>query len=167
MDPQRNAWEDPDVLIADNRRLPWLVTYTCTTEKYVGDIKGGLRPTMKITIMGMIYPSPKSFSVTLLCEPKDDHATRDIGLLLVVSFSEKSIVRNSQIAGKWGKEEKTIPYFPFTAEDSFKMELLCEHQQIRILLDGRQLCSFSHRVQPVQRMTVLQISGDLKLTKVA
>ncbi|XP_026526942.1 galectin-related protein A-like isoform X3 [Notechis scutatus] len=107
------------------------------------------------------------FSVTLLCEPKDDHATRDIGLLLVVSFSEKSIVRNSQIAGKWGKEEKTIPYFPFTAEDSFKMELLCEHQQIRILLDGRQLCSFSHRVQPVQRMTVLQISGDLKLTKVA
>ncbi|KAG8126043.1 hypothetical protein E2320_021209 [Naja naja] len=92
----------------------------CTNaEKYVGDIKGGLRPTMKITIMGMIYPSPKSS----LMQPG--------GL---------------QFA---------------------KMELLCEHQQIRILLDGRQLCSFSHRVQPVQRMTVLQISGDLKLTKVA
>ncbi|XP_070615294.1 galectin-related protein A-like [Erythrolamprus reginae] len=140
----------------------------CTNvEKYVGEIKGGLRPTMKITIMGMIYSKPKSFSVSLLCDPKDDHTTKDIGLFFVVNFCEKSIVRNSQIAGKWGKEEKTIPYFPFTAGDSFKMELLCEHQQIRILLDGRQLCSFSHRVQPVQRMTVLQISGDFKLTKVA
>ncbi|XP_034975909.1 galectin-related protein A-like [Zootoca vivipara] len=138
----------------------------CTTvEKYVGEIKGGLRPTMKITIMGVICPAPKSFSVTLLCDPMD--ASLDIGLLLAVSFLEKSIVRNSRIAGKWGKEEKTIPYFPFTAGESFKMELLCEHQQIRVLLDGRQLCSFTHRVQPMQRVTALQISGDFRLTKVA
>ncbi|XP_028581528.2 galectin-related protein A-like isoform X1 [Podarcis muralis] len=138
----------------------------CTTvEKYVGEIKGGLRPTMKITIMGVICPAPKSFSVTLLCDPMD--ANLDIGLLFAVSFLEKSIVRNSRIAGKWGKEEKTIPYFPFTTGESFKMELLCEHQQIRVLLDGRQLCSFTHRVQPMQRVTALQISGDIKLTKVA
>ncbi|XP_062974912.1 galectin-related protein A-like [Elgaria multicarinata webbii] len=136
-------------------------------ERYVGEIKGGLRPTMKITIMGVICPNPKSFSVTLLCDPMNDQTSEDVGLLLLVSFIEKSIVRNSRIAGKWGKEEKTIPYFPFTAEDSFKMELLCEHQQIRVLLDGRQLCSFSHRVQPMQRVTALHISGDLKLTKVA
>ncbi|KAJ6667240.1 hypothetical protein lerEdw1_017218 [Lerista edwardsae] len=138
----------------------------CTNvEKYVGEIKGGLRPTMKITIMGVICPTPKSFSVTLLCDPLD--ASKDVGLLLAVNFIEKSIVRNSRIAGKWGKEEKTIPYFPFTAGDSFKMELFCEHQQIRVLLDGRQFCSFSHRVQPPQKVTALQISGDLKLTKVA
>uniref|UniRef100_A0A8D0BRY7 Galectin n=1 Tax=Salvator merianae TaxID=96440 RepID=A0A8D0BRY7_SALMN len=134
-------------------------------EKYVGEIKGGLRPAMKIVIMGVICPSPKSFSVTLLCDAVD--ASKDIGLLLVVSFVDKSIIRNSRIAGKWGKEERTIPYFPFTAGDSFKMEILCEHQQLRVLLDGRQLCSFSHRVQPMQRVSALQISGDLKLTKVA
>ncbi|XP_054828562.1 galectin-related protein A-like [Eublepharis macularius] len=134
-------------------------------EKYIGEIKGGLRPTMKITIMGVICPNPKSFSVTLLCDPMD--SSMDVGLLLVVNFTDKSIVRNSRIAGKWGKEEKTIPYFPFTAGDSFKMELLCEHQQIRILLDGRQLCDFSHRLVPMQTVTNLQISGDLKLTKVA
>uniref|UniRef100_A0A8D2Q920 Galectin n=1 Tax=Varanus komodoensis TaxID=61221 RepID=A0A8D2Q920_VARKO len=109
---------------------------------------------------------PCSFSVTLLCDPVDNNTSKDVGLLLVVNFTEKSIIRDSRIAGKWGKEEKTIPYFPFTAEESFKMELFCEHQQIRILLDGRQLCSFSHRVQPIQRVTALQISGDVKLTKV-
>nr|XP_056707950.1 galectin-related protein A-like [Euleptes europaea] len=134
-------------------------------EKYVGEIKGGLRPTMKITIMGVICPNPKSFSVTLLCDPMD--ASTEVALLFAVNFTEKSIVRNSRIAGKWGKEEKTIPYFPFTTGDSFKMELLCEHQQIRILLDGRQLCDFTYRIVPMQRVTNLQISGDLKLTKVA
>lgn len=48
-----------------------------------------------------------------------------------------------------------------------QMELLCEHQQIRVLLDGRQLCDFTHRIQPLNLVKALQISGDIKLTKVA
>lgn len=60
-----------------------------------------------------------SFSVTLLCDPVD--ANKDVGLLFTVNFSEKSITRNARIAGKWGREEKTIPYFPFTAGDTFKV----------------------------------------------
>lgn len=48
-----------------------------------------------------------------------------------------------------------------------QMELLCEHQQIRVLLDGRQLCDFTHRIQPLNLVKVLRISGDIKLTKVA
>ncbi|XP_005306742.2 galectin-related protein A-like [Chrysemys picta bellii] len=134
-------------------------------ERYVGEIKGGLKPAMKITIIGVICSNPKSFAVTLLCDPMD--ASKDIGLLLAVNFSEKSITRNAQIAGKWGREEKNIPYFPFTAGDTFKMELFCEHQQIRVLLDGRQLCYFTHRVRSLHLVTALQISGDIKLTKVA
>ncbi|XP_042302475.1 galectin-related protein-like [Sceloporus undulatus] len=140
----------------------------CTNAgNYLGEIKGGLKPTMKITIMGVISPNPESFSLTLLCDPIDGHPNKDVGFFLAVSFTEKSIIRNSRIDGLWGEEEDEIPYFPFTAGESFKMELLCEHQQIRVLLDGRQLCSFGHRVQPTQRMTTLKISGDLKLTKVA
>lgn len=48
-----------------------------------------------------------------------------------------------------------------------QMEILCEHQQIRVLLDGRQLCDFTHRVQPLNLVKALQISGDIRLTKVA
>lgn len=62
-----------------------------------------------------------SFSVTLLCDPVD--ANKDVGLLFTVNFSDKSITRNARIAGKWGREEKTIPYFPFTAGDTFKVIL--------------------------------------------
>ncbi|XP_057276164.1 galectin-related protein A-like [Pezoporus wallicus] len=134
-------------------------------EHYVGEIKGGLRPAMKLTVIGMVHSNPKSFSVTLLCDTVD--ANKDVGLLFTVNFSDKSITRNARIAGKWGREEKTIPYFPFTAGDTFKMELLCEHQQIRVLLDGRQLCDFTHRIQPLNLVKALQISGDIKLTKVA
>ncbi|XP_064000046.1 galectin-related protein A-like [Pogoniulus pusillus] len=134
-------------------------------EQYVGEIKGGLRPAMKLTVIGMVHSNPKSFSVTLLCDPVD--ANKDVGLLFTVNFSDKSITRNARIAGKWGREEKVIPYFPFTAGDTFKMELLCEHQQIRVLLDGRQLCDFTHRIQPLNLVKALQITGDIKLTKVA
>ncbi|XP_008115185.1 galectin-related protein A [Anolis carolinensis] len=135
-------------------------------ENYAGEIKGGLRPTMKIVIMGVISPNPVSFSLTLFCDPIDDQPSKDVGFFLAVSFPDKSIIRNSRVDGKWGGEEDEIPYFPFTAGESFKMELLCEHQQIRVLVDGRQLCNFNHRVQPTQRMTTLKISGDIKLTKV-
>ncbi|KAM9290647.1 LOW QUALITY PROTEIN: galectin-related protein A-like [Morus bassanus] len=134
-------------------------------EQYVGEIKGGLRPAMKLTVIGVVHSNPKSFSVTLLCDPVD--ANKDVGLLFTVNFSDKSITRNARIAGKWGREEKTIPYFPFMAGDTFKMELLCEHQQIRVLLDGRQLCDFTHRIQPLNLVKALQITGDIKLTKVA
>ncbi|XP_062433200.1 galectin-related protein A-like [Rhea pennata] len=134
-------------------------------EQYIGEIKGGLRPAMKITVIGMVHSNPKSFAVTLLCDPVD--ANKDVGLLLTVNFSEKSITRNARIGGKWGREEKIIPYFPFTAGDTFKMELLCEHQQIRVLVDGRQFCDFTHRIQALNLVKALQITGDIKLTKVA
>ncbi|XP_025035686.1 galectin-related protein A-like isoform X1 [Pelodiscus sinensis] len=98
-------------------------------ERYVGEIKGGLRPAMKITIIGVICSNPKSFAVTLLCDPLD--ASKDIGLLLAVNFSEKSITRNALIAGKWGREEKTIPYFPFTAGDTFKTLRSCNERLVQ------------------------------------
>lgn len=57
---------------------------------------------------------------------------------------------------------KALPcHFPL------QMEFLCEHQQIRVLLDGRQLCDFTHRIQPLNLVKALQITGDVKLTKVA
>lgn len=62
-----------------------------------------------------------SFSVTLLCDPVD--ANKDVGMIFTVNFSEKSITRNARIDGKWGIEEKNIPYFPFIAGDTFKVIL--------------------------------------------
>uniref|UniRef100_A0A8C6ZFN7 Galectin n=1 Tax=Nothoprocta perdicaria TaxID=30464 RepID=A0A8C6ZFN7_NOTPE len=143
----------------------YLSIFSPQVEQYIGEIKGGLRPAMKITVIGIVHSNPKSFAVSLLCDPVD--ANKDVGLLLTVNFGDKSITRNARTGGKWGREEKNIPYFPFTAGDTFKMELLCEHQQIRVLVDGRQFCDFTHRIQALNLVKALQITGDIKLTKVA
>ncbi|XP_063803456.1 galectin-related protein A-like isoform X2 [Pseudophryne corroboree] len=133
--------------------------------KYVGDIKGGMKPAMKITIMGLVDVRPKSFTVSLLCSPTD--TDEDVAFLLTVNFQDKSIVRNAKFAGTWGAEENKIQFFPFTAGDNFKMEIVCEHQQMRVLLDGQQLCDFTHRVSQLTTVTSLRVTGDIKLTKVA
>ncbi|XP_078518122.1 galectin-related protein-like [Lissotriton helveticus] len=134
-------------------------------EEYVGEIKGGMKPAMRLTVMGVLSPNPSSLAVSLLCNPTDPKA--DIALQLTVNFQERSIVRNAKIAEEWGAEEKNITYFPFTGGENFKIEILCEHQQIRVLVDGQQICNFAHRVQQLRTVTALKISGDAKLTKVA
>ncbi|XP_026864054.1 galectin-related protein A [Electrophorus electricus] len=140
-------------------------------EDYIGEIKGGLRPSMRLVVMGIVHKQPKSMVVTLSCssraEGKEEEEKGDVGLQLTVSFGQKSVLRNSRLAGEWGASESAISFFPFAAGESFKMEIVCEHQQFRILVDGQPLCGFSHRVTQLASLTSLRVFGDLQLTKVA
>ncbi len=67
-------------------------------------------------------------------------------------------------AGK--SSEETDLLFLFLPSDS-QMEIVCEHQQFRILVDGQPLCGFTHRLSPLASLTALRVFGDLQLTKVA
>ncbi|KAM9477503.1 galectin-related protein B [Clarias gariepinus] len=141
-----------------------------TEEGYVGQIKGGLRPAMRIVVMGIIHKKPKSMMVTLSCPPRgegDEEQEGDVGLQMTIKFMEKAVVRNSRVSGKWGTSEGIISFFPFAAGESFKMEIVCEHQQFRILVDGQPLCGFTHRVTQLASLTSLRVGGDLQLTKIA
>ncbi|XP_006632781.3 galectin-related protein B [Lepisosteus oculatus] len=132
---------------------------------YVGEIKGGLKPSMRLIVMGIVNQQPKSIAVALACHPQDPDT--DVGLQVTVCFHDRAILRNAKVSGEWGVMEKNIPYFPFAAGEAFKMEILCEHQRFRILVDGQPLCGFSYRVQPLASLTALHVSGDMQLTKVA
>ncbi|XP_069773189.1 galectin-related protein A isoform X2 [Narcine bancroftii] len=131
---------------------------------FVGEIKSGLKPSMRMTIMGIVHSKPNSFVLRLISNPLEPET--DIGLQVTVNFWDRSVVRNSKVSGKWGKEEKNIPYFPFVPMQHFKMEILCEHQQFRVQVDGQQLFDFTYRIQQLQKLTALKIIGDLRLTKV-
>lgn len=48
-----------------------------------------------------------------------------------------------------------------------QMEILCEHQQFRVMVDGQPLCGFAHRIQKLASLTALKVWGDMQLTKVA
>ncbi|KAF7658651.1 hypothetical protein LDENG_00009780 [Lucifuga dentata] len=136
-------------------------------EGYIGEIKGGLRPSMKLVVMGIVNKKPKSIEVTVASKPQEEDTEGDVGLQLKVSFTEKAVQRNACLAGKWGPSESTLSFFPFTAGEPFKMEIVCEHQQFRILVDGQPLCGFTHRLSQLTSLTALRVFGDLQLTKVA
>ncbi|XP_077092455.1 galectin-related protein B [Siphateles boraxobius] len=139
-------------------------------EDYVGEIKGGLRPTMRLIVMGIVHKQPKSMIVLVSCQSKgegDEEIEGDVGLELKVNFSEKAVLRNARLSGQWGTSETALSFFPFAPGESFKMEIVCEHQQFRILVDGQPLCGFSHRLTPLASLTALRVYGDLQLTKVA
>lgn len=100
-------------------------------------------------------------------DKEEDGVEGDVGLQLKISFKEKAIQRNARLCGKWGPAENTLSFFPFAAGEPFKMEIVCEHQQFRVLVDGQPLCGFSHRFTPLASLTSLRVFGDLQLTKVA
>ncbi|XP_030628211.1 galectin-related protein B [Chanos chanos] len=135
-------------------------------EDYVGEIKGGLRPAMRLTVMGIVHKQPKSMVVSVICQSQND-TEGDVGLQVRISFSEKAVLRNARLAGQWGASERALSYFPFAAGEPFKMEIVCEHQQFRILVDGQPLCCFSHRITQLSSLNALRVVGDLHLTKVA
>ncbi|RXM97624.1 Galectin-related protein [Acipenser ruthenus] len=110
------------------------------------------------------FTSP-CIAVNLACSSKDPET--DVGLQLSVSFQDRSVARNARVCGEWGAAEKNIPYFPFSAGETFKMEILCEHQQFRVMVDGQPLCGFAHRIQKLASLTALKVWGDMQLTKVA
>ncbi|XP_052007293.1 galectin-related protein A-like [Xyrauchen texanus] len=139
-------------------------------EDYVGEIKGGLRPTMRMIVMGIVHKQPKSMVVLVSCQSKgegDEETEGDVGLELKVNFPEKSVRRNARLSGEWGASETALSFFPFASGEPFKMEIVCEHQQFRILVDGQPLCGFSHRLTQLASLTSLRVYGDLQLTKVA
>ncbi|XP_039993634.1 galectin-related protein B [Xiphias gladius] len=135
--------------------------------EYIGEIKGGLRPSMKLVVMGIVNKKPKSIEVTLSSKPQEEDTEGDVGLQLKVSFMDKAVQRNARLAGKWGPSENTLSFFPFAPGEAFKMEIVCEHQQFRILVDGQPLCGFTHRLLQLASLTALRVFGDLQLTKVA
>ncbi|XP_034432847.1 galectin-related protein B [Hippoglossus hippoglossus] len=135
--------------------------------EFTGEIKGGMRPSMKLVVMGIIDKKPKIIEVTLSSKPQDEDTEADVGLQLNVNFTDKAVQRNARLAGKWGPSENTLSFFPFAPGEPFKMEIVCEHQQFRILVDGQPLCGFTHRISPLASLTSLRVFGDLQLTKVA
>uniref|UniRef100_A0A8C1FPP8 Si:ch211-10a23.2 n=1 Tax=Cyprinus carpio carpio TaxID=630221 RepID=A0A8C1FPP8_CYPCA len=108
--------------------------------------------------------------VLVACPSKgegDEEIEGDVGLELKVNFSEKAVLRNARLSGKWGASETALSFFPFAPGEPFKMEIVCEHQQFRILVDGQPLCGFTHRLTQLASLTALRVHGDLQLTKVA
>lgn len=63
------------------------------------------------------------FSIELILSsaPLEEDTDGDVGLQLKVNFPDKAVQRNARLAGKWGKPETTLSFFPFAPGESFKV----------------------------------------------
>ncbi|NXV44343.1 LEGL protein, partial [Uria aalge] len=131
---------------------------------FCGHIKGGMRPGKKILVMGIVDLNPESFGISLTCGESEDPPA-DVAIELKAMFTDRQFVRNSCVAGEWGEEQSSIPYFPFIPDQPFRVEILCEHPRFRIFVDGHQLFDFYHRIETLSAIDTIKINGDLQLTK--
>jgi len=115
-----------------------------------------LRPGQKVYIYGI----PKGdFNVNFV------GATDDMLFHFNPRFSETQVVRNSQINGDWGNEEREGK-FPFKKNVSFDLAIHNEPYSIQVYLNGEHYCSYAHRANPSGDYKSLKINGELEVTGV-
>uniref|UniRef100_A0A8C4QEP2 Galectin n=1 Tax=Eptatretus burgeri TaxID=7764 RepID=A0A8C4QEP2_EPTBU len=131
---------------------------------FSGTIKHGLKPGMKITIMGIIRKNADNVRVSLTC---GSSSTADVALLLEACFQAGTLSRSAMLAGSWSPSELAIPYFPLTPEQPFRLDISCEHQRFKVVVDRQFICDFSHKVLSLSRVNTLKISGNLNITKIS
>ncbi|XP_010640646.1 galectin-5-like [Fukomys damarensis] len=127
---------------------------------YHASIPGGLFPARVITVSGIILHNAKSFHINLC-------TGSDIAFHLNPRFDENVVVRNTQIQGRWGEEERSLPFtMPFRQGYSFTVWITCEALCYKVALDGQHLLEYAHRLKHLPDIDHLEVNGDIELTKV-
>ncbi|KAH9509310.1 Galectin-4 [Bulinus truncatus] len=130
-------------------------------------IPGGLHPGKLIYISGIPNANAQRFSINLASGNSESH---DYGLHFDVRFSYGSdkniVVRTHKKGGTWGPEEKETPFFPFAPNANFDLMILVEPNCFKVAVNNAHFLEFKHRIQPIQEINHLLITGDLKLTHI-
>ncbi|XP_048222218.1 galectin-9 isoform X1 [Perognathus longimembris pacificus] len=123
-------------------------------------IPGGLYPSKSIIVSGTVPPNAKRFHINL-------RAGSDIAFHLNPRFDENVVVRNTQVRGSWGSEERSLPRkMPFSRGQSFLVWIMCEGHCLKVAMDGQHLFEYAHRLKNLPAINSLEVAGDVQLTHV-
>uniref|UniRef100_A0AAY5K7M4 Galectin n=2 Tax=Esox lucius TaxID=8010 RepID=A0AAY5K7M4_ESOLU len=117
---------------------------------------------MTITVKGMVKPNAKKFALNL-------SKGNDIALHVNPRFDEmgkKTIVCNSMIGGRWGKEERHNTYFPFIQGNPFEMKIMCTDMEFKVAVNNIQFIDFKNRIHDLASIKMLDVHCDITLTSV-
>uniref|UniRef100_A0A3P8VDN7 Galectin n=1 Tax=Cynoglossus semilaevis TaxID=244447 RepID=A0A3P8VDN7_CYNSE len=90
----------------------------------------------------------------------------DVVFHLNPRFHEQTIVRNSNLAGCWGPEEREGG-FPFVPGQRFELKILVEEDNFKVAVDDVHLLEYEHRVGGFEEVTLVRIVGDVALYSAA
>uniref|UniRef100_T1IQM3 Galectin n=1 Tax=Strigamia maritima TaxID=126957 RepID=T1IQM3_STRMM len=124
------------------------------------EIAGGqMREGTTICMSGRPNQAANKFTVDLFFGGQYGRAG-NVGFHISVRFAERSIVRNTNINGSWGQEERDMFKFPFEPNTNFKMKIICESTQFVVFVNGQYLCNYRHRLSYTQ-IDRLRVEGDV------
>ncbi|XP_036925965.1 galectin-9-like isoform X2 [Sturnira hondurensis] len=127
---------------------------------YFTAIPGGMYPSKSITVSGTVLPSAQRFHINL-------RSGSDIAFHLNPRFDENTLVRNTQINGSWGPEERGLPrVMPFSRGQGFLVWIRCEDTGFKVAVNGQHLFYYNHRVTDLPAINVLEVEGGIELTNV-
>ncbi|KAM5129161.1 galectin-3 isoform 1-T1 [Mantella aurantiaca] len=125
---------------------------------YTLPLPSGIMPGLVLTLQGVINPNAKRWNI-------DIRAMDDIVFHFNPRFDENPnvIVRNSMFQGRWGAEERPAPKFPFQKGQQFMVQIFCEPEQYRVVVNNENLLQYKHRNRNFQQTKAVQICGDITL----
>jgi len=117
-------------------------------------IPGGLFPGRLIYIT--LTPGPTQFAVNL----RHQETGGDIALHFNPRLADSVVVRNSDIGGTWGAEERNQPSFPFVAGHAAHLILLCEADKFKIAVNNSHFIEFNHRSLNLAAIQWVEVVAD-------
>nr|XP_061797054.1 galectin-9-like [Nerophis lumbriciformis] len=125
---------------------------------YKAFLSGGVLPGRTITIHGTVHPNATRFHINI------NHPT-GIALHYNPRLNENIVVRNTKRGEKWGSEERGGP-MPFRKGQPFTLTIYCEIHSFRIVANGAHVHDYKHRFTQLNRLSELEIAGDITITSV-
>jgi len=123
---------------------------------YQFDVEGGLTPGKKLFISGIPEKKGKGFNVELV------NNLKEVSFSFDVRFGDKAVVRNAQLNGVWGNEEKSGSKLPFEKDVAFDLIIVNEPYSFQVFVNGQHFCAFAHRSDP-NNVRSFRINGDVEL----
>ncbi|XP_006871513.1 PREDICTED: galectin-4 [Chrysochloris asiatica] len=128
---------------------------------FVGRLQGGLTARKTVIIRGSVPFSAKSFAINFKVG-----FSGDVALHINPRLNQGVVVRNSQLNGSWGSEERTLSSNPFGPGQFFDLSIRCGMDRFKIYANGQHLFDYSHRFKAFQKVDMLEITGDVTLSYV-
>uniref|UniRef100_A0A8C9LCG9 Galectin n=1 Tax=Pavo cristatus TaxID=9049 RepID=A0A8C9LCG9_PAVCR len=92
--------------------------------------------------------------------------SKDIALHLNPRLKNKVFVRNSYLHDSWGEEEKEVTHFPFSPGMYFELIIFCDAHQFKVAVNGVHTLEYKHRFKQLEKINVLEVTGDVQLLDV-